>query len=94
MPVDDVLMDTELNMEKTVEHLANELKTVRTGRATPAIVEHIKVEYYGSLTDIKAIAAINVPEATQILIKPFQKSDLKAIEKAISDSKTGNLAGA
>ena len=92
MPVDDVLMDTELNMEKTVEHLSNELKTVRTGRATPAIVEHVKVEYYGSLTDIKSIAAINVPEATQIIIKPFQKSDLKAIEKAISDSKTGLTA--
>ncbi len=92
MPVDDVLMDTELNMEKTVEHLADELKTVRTGRATPAIVEHVKVEYYGSLTDIKAIAAINVPEATQILIKPFQKSYLKAIEKANSDSKTGLTA--
>lgn len=92
MPVDDVLMDTELNMEKTIEHLANELKTVRTGRATPAIVEHVKVEYYGSLTDIKSIAAISVPEATQILIKPFQKSDLKAIERAISDSKTGLTA--
>lgn len=92
MPVDDVLMDTELNMEKTLEHLGNELKTVRTGRATPAIVEHVKVEYYGSLTDIKSIAAISVPEATQILIKPFQKSDLKAIERAISDSKTGLTA--
>lgn len=92
MPVDDVLMDTELNMEKTVEHLANELKTVRTGRATPAIVEHVKVEYYGSLTDIKSIAAISVPEATQIIIKPFQKSDLKSIEKAIGESKTGLTA--
>ena len=89
MQVDDVLMDTELNMEKSVDHLAQELKTVRTGRATPAIVEHVKVEYYGSLTDIKSIAAISIPEATQIIIKPFQKSDIKAIERAISDSKTG-----
>jgi ribosome recycling factor len=92
MPVDDVLMDTELNMEKSVEHLAAELKTVRTGRATPQIVEHVKVEYYGSLTDIKSIASISIPEATQIIIKPFQKSDIKAIERAISDSKTGLTA--
>lgn len=92
MPVDDVLLDAEIAMDKMVEHLSNELKTVRTGRATPAIVEHVKVEYYGSLTDIKAIAAISVPEATQIIIKPFQKSDIKAIEKAISESKTGLTA--
>jgi ribosome recycling factor len=92
MPVDDVLMDTELNMEKAVEHLIDQLKTIRTGRATPAIVEHVKVEYYGSLTDIKSIAAISIPEATQIIIKPFQKSDIKAIERAISDSKTGLTA--
>ena len=92
MPVDDVLLDAEIAMDKTVEHLANELKTVRTGRATPAIVEHVKVEYYGGLTDIKSIAAISIPEATQIIIKPFQKSDIKAIERAISDSKTGLTA--
>ena len=92
MPVDDVLLDAEIAMEKTAEHLANELKTVRTGRATPAIVEHVKVEYYGGLTDIKSIAAISIPEATQIVIKPFQKSDIKAIERAISDSKTGLTA--
>ncbi|RYG71049.1 ribosome recycling factor [bacterium] len=92
MPVDDVLLDAEIAMDKTVEHLSNELKTVRTGRATPAIVEHVKVEYYGGLTDIKSIAAISIPEATQIIIKPFQKSDLKAIERAISDSKTGLTA--
>src|ERR1700712_3033 len=92
MPVDDVLMDTELNMEKSVEHLAAELKTVRTGRATPQIVEHVKVEYYGSLTDIKSIASITIPQATQIVLKPFQKRDIKAIERAISDSKTGLTA--
>ena len=92
MPVDDVMMDAELTMENAVTHLADQLKTVRTGRATPAIVEHVKVEYYGSLTDIKSIAAISVPEATQIVIKPFQKSDIKAIERAISESKTGLTA--
>jgi ribosome recycling factor len=89
MPVDDILMDMEMQMEKAVDHLAQELRGIRTGRASPALVEHVKVEYYGSLTDIKSIAAISVPEATQIVIKPFSPGDLKLIEKAISDSKVG-----
>lgn len=89
MPLDDILLEAEEAMEKAVEHLHAELRGVRTGRASPALVEHIKVEYYGSLTDIKSIASISVPEATQILIKPFNKQDLKTIEKAISDSNIG-----
>ncbi|MGH7214668.1 MAG: ribosome recycling factor [Tepidisphaeraceae bacterium] len=89
MPVDDILMDCEMHMEKSVEHLQHELRGIRTGRATPALVEHIKVDYYGSATDLKSIASISVPEATQLLIKPFSPQDLKAIEKAINDSKIG-----
>ncbi len=89
MPADDILLDAEEQMQKSLDHLHQELRGVRTGRASPALVEHIKVEYYGSLTDLKAIAAIQVPEATQILIKPFSKTDLKLIEKAINDSKLG-----
>src|SRR5947209_5160637 len=89
MPLDDILFDCEESMEKTVEHLRHELRGVRTGRATPALVENIKVDYYGSPTDLRSIAAINVPEATQLLIKPFSPGDLKAIEKAINDSKIG-----
>src|SRR5215212_7275020 len=89
MPVDDVLLDCEEHMEKAIEHLHHELRTIRTGRATPALVEHIQVMYYEQLTPLKAIASISVPEATQLLIKPFQSSDLKAIEKAINDSKIG-----
>ena len=87
MPIDDILLDTEEHMEKAIEHLKHELRTVRTGRASPAMVEHIKVEYYGTPTDLRAIASISVPEATQILIKPFSPGDLKWIEKAINDSK-------
>jgi ribosome recycling factor len=89
MPLDDIMMDLELAFEKTVDHVANELKGVRTGRASPALVEHIKVEYYGSLTDVRSIASITVPEATQIVVKPFNKGDLKALEKAIGDAKVG-----
>lgn len=89
MPADDILMDCEEHMEKSVEHLRHELRGVRTGRATPALVENIKVDYYGSPTDLRSIASISVPEATQLLIKPFSPQDIKAIEKAINDSKIG-----
>ncbi len=89
MPADDVLMDCEEHMEKAIDHLRHELRAIRTGRATPALVENIKVEYYGAPTDLRSIASISVPEATQLLIKPFSPGDLKAIEKAINDSKVG-----
>lgn len=89
MPADDVLMDCEVAMEKAIEHLQHELRAIRTGRATPALVEHIHVEYYGTPTALKSIAMIQVPEATQLLIKPFSPGDIKSIEKAINDSKLG-----
>src|SRR5215207_11017497 len=76
-------------MEKSIEHLQHELRAIRTGRATPALVEHIQVMYYEQLTPLKNIAAISVPEATQLLIKPFSPGDLKVIEKGINDSKIG-----
>ncbi len=87
MPLEDILFECEEHMEKALDHLRHELRTVRTGRATPAMVENIRVEYYGSPTEIRSMAMITVPEATQILIKPFNNQDLKLIEKAISDSK-------
>jgi ribosome recycling factor len=87
MPADDILLDCEEHMEKAIEHLKHELRSVRTGRANPAMVESVKVDYYGSPTDLRSIASINVPEATQILIKPFSPGDMKAIERAINDAK-------
>jgi ribosome recycling factor len=89
MPLDDILLDSEERMDKALEHLRQELRGIRTGRASPALVEHIKVDYYGSPTDMRSIAAISVPEATQLLIKPFSPGDLKAIERAINDSNIG-----
>jgi ribosome recycling factor len=89
MPVDDVLMDLELHMEKTLEHLQQELRGIRTGRASPALVEHIKVDYYGTPTDLRSIASISIPEAMQIVVKPFSPQDLKTIEKAIGDANVG-----
>jgi ribosome recycling factor len=87
MPVDDVLMDCEVAMEKATEHLQHELRAIRTGRASPSLVEHIQVDYYGTPTPIKSIAIIQVPEATQLVIRPFTPGDIKWIEKAINDSK-------
>ena len=87
MPADDILLDCEVHMDKAIEHLKHDLRGIRTGRANPAMVENVKVDYYGSPTDLRAIASINVPEATQILIKPFSPGDLKAIERAINDAK-------
>lgn len=89
MPLDDILLDCEEHMEKTVDHLRQELRGIRTGRASPALVEHIKVDYYGSPTDLRAIAAIAIPEATQILIKPFSPQDVKAVERAINEANIG-----
>src|SRR3954453_7654835 len=89
MPVDDILLECEEQMEKAIEHLQHEMRGIRTGRATPALVENIKVDYYGTPTDMRSIASISVPEATQLMIKPFSPGDMKAIEKAISDGKLG-----
>jgi ribosome recycling factor len=87
--MDDILFDCEAHMEKAVEHLRHELRGIRTGRASPALVEHVMIEYYGTPTPLKSIASISIPEATQILIKPFSPQDLKAIERGINDSKIG-----
>ena len=89
MPVDDVLLDCEMHMEKAVDHLQHELRGLRTGRASPALVEDIRVDYYGSQTPLKSIASISIPEATQILIKPFSPADMKAIEKAFASNAKG-----
>jgi ribosome recycling factor len=78
-----------MHLEKSIEHLQQELRGIRTGRASPALVEHVKVDYYGSPTDLRSIASISIPEATQILVKPFSPQDLKAIEKAIGDANLG-----
>ena len=71
MPIDDILFDCEEHMEKAVEHLRHELRGIRTGRATPALVEHVQVLYYDVPTPLKSIANIMVPESNQLLIKPF-----------------------
>ncbi|HEV7300557.1 MAG TPA: ribosome recycling factor [Tepidisphaeraceae bacterium] len=92
MPADDILMDAEESMEKGLDHLKHELRAIRTGRATPALVENIRAEYYGTPTELRAMASISIPEATQLLIKPFDPGSIKYIEKAINESKLGVTA--
>ena len=76
-------------MEKAVSVFRDELRGLRTGRATPALVDTLRVEYYGSPTPLKQLAQISTPEAQQILIRPFDPSCLKEIEKAIRASELG-----
>lgn len=87
--INDVLADARDRMEKTVEALRHDLMTIRTGRASPALVEHLSVEYYGMHTPLMQLATISIPEAQQILIKPYNRQDIQVIEKAIAKSDLG-----
>lgn len=89
MTADEILMDAEERMEKGVNHFRDELRGLRTGRATPALVDGLKVEYYGSPTPLKQMAQISTPDPQQIVIRPFDPSALKEIEKAIRSSDIG-----
>jgi ribosome recycling factor len=84
-----VFADTKEKMTKAVGHLQSDFSAIRTGRATPALVEHLRVEYYGSEVPMQQIAGFNVPEARLLVITPYDKSALKAIEKAIQNSDLG-----
>src|SRR6516225_918303 len=89
MTSEEILFDTEERMEKAVEHLRDQLRGLRTGRATTALVDSIRVEYYGSPTPLKQLAQINTPDPQQIVIRPFDQSVLKDIERAIRSSDLG-----
>ena len=87
--IDDTLFDAEERMEQTVTVAKNELTTVRTGRANPAMFSRIHVDYYGSQTPINQMASINIPEARMVIIKPYEANQLGPIEKAIRNSDLG-----
>lgn len=91
MPADEIEFESEELMDKAVEFLRAELKTVRTGRASPGLVEHLRVpvESYGSTMELRELASISVPEANLLLLKPFDPSTLKEIERAIQASDIG-----
>jgi ribosome recycling factor len=81
--------DAKQRMEKSLEALQKELMTVRTGRASPALLERVQVEYYGAQTPLQSLAGISSPEASQLLISPYDKGSIAAIEKAIQKSELG-----
>lgn len=87
--IDETLLDAEERMEKAVAVAKDELTTVRTGRANPSMFSRIHVDYYGSPTPINQMASINIPEARMVVIKPYDASQLGAIEKAIRSSDLG-----
>jgi ribosome recycling factor len=87
--VDDIILNADAKMHKATEGLKQELGTIRTGRATPALVEHIKVDYYDVPTPLNQVATINVPEARLIVIQPWDRSTLANIQKAILKSDLG-----
>lgn len=87
--IDDVLLETEDKMDKTVQFLQQELSGLRTGKANPALVSNINVDYYGTPTRLRDIANISTPEPRLIVINPFDPSSLGAIEKAIVAANIG-----
>jgi ribosome recycling factor len=89
MPVKQVMADSENKMKKAVEILQDELRGVRTGRASTGLVENIKVEYYGNPTPLKALAALSTPQQDMILVKPFDPGSIKDIDKGILASDVG-----
>lgn len=84
-----ILMDTEEKMEERITGLSHVLSKIRTGRANPKMFDDVKVEYYGALTPITQVGNIAIPEPTQIIIKPYDKSIVKAVEKAILAANLG-----
>ncbi len=86
MPVKEIVREHEDTMDKTVSYLEENLKSVRTGRASTGLVDGLKVEYYGTPTPLKQLATVATPQADMIVIKPFDPSSVKDIEKAIKNS--------
>ena len=84
-----IVKDCRLKMDKTLEYYEKELKGVRTGRATTALIEYIKIDYYGSSTDLRDIAAVNVADATQLVVKPYDPGSKNDIIKALEGAELG-----
>jgi ribosome recycling factor len=87
--IDETLFEAEEKMEKAVSVARDDLATVRTGRASPVMFSKIMVDYYGAMTPLNQLASISVPEARMAVIKPYDVSQLRALERAIRDSDLG-----
>lgn len=86
---EEILLDLECKMDKAIENLENRFKTVRAGRANPSSLDGVMVNYYGAMTPLRNLANITVPEARQLLIKPFDRGALAGIEKGIYEANLG-----
>ncbi|MFH1087725.1 MAG: ribosome recycling factor [Chloroflexota bacterium] len=84
-----ILSDVDSRMRKTLEALSSNLATIRTGRATPALIENIKIDYYDTATPLKQLAAISAPKGDLLIVQPWERGTLSAIEKAILKSDLG-----
>jgi ribosome recycling factor len=91
--IDELLVDAGERMTKSVEATRHEFGSVRTGRATPALLDRISVDYYGAVTPLKQLATISAPEPRMITVQPYDKSSIKAIERAILESDVGLTPG-
>ncbi len=89
MSIDSICKETKAKMEKVIVHLQDDLKGIRTGRASTGLVENIRVEYYGNPSPLKQLAVISTPDAQSILIKPYDTTIVSNIEKAIIQSDIG-----
>jgi ribosome recycling factor len=89
MAIDDVLLETEEKMLKTEEHVVHQFSTVRTGKATPALIENVMVEAYGGNMRLRELATISAPESRMLMVQPFDAGNMKAIEKAIQSAGLG-----
>src|SRR3954470_22524505 len=89
MDPDDILLETEAAMEKAFDYMNHEFSAVRTGKASPALVENIDVEAYGTPMKLKQLAVISTPEPRLLVVQPFDASTVRDIEKAIKESKLG-----
>ncbi len=87
--IEETLLETIDKMDKAVTHVQSQFQSVRTGRAAPAVIERINVDYYGAPVPLLQLAGIQVPEARQLLVKPHDRASLGAIEKAIVDANLG-----
>ena len=85
----EIINDLEISLKKVLESLEERFKKINAGRANPSMLDGVMVNYYGSLTPLKSLVTISVPEARQLLIKPFDKSSLSSIEKAIFEADLG-----
>ena len=87
--IDDILLETVEKMGKAVTHTSVEFAGIRTGRATPALIEKLRVEYYGSEVPLQQLAGFSVPEARLLVVSPYDKGAMRAIERAIQNSNLG-----